>query len=280
MNSKHLGTLISPVLLFGGPYSNLQATQAMRAEADRLHIPSSHCICTGDTVAYCAQPEETVREIRDWGCHVILGNCEENLGNGKADCGCGFDGDSACAVLSNDWYPYSQGRLSQDSRDWMLSLSRGLRFSMHDHSFQVLHGALSAINRFIYASSPSQTMEAELDMAGGDVVIGGHCGLPFGSRVGTRYWLNSGVIGMPANDGTADGWYLLIKPLEQGLSVDWQRLSYDNKAANQAMNRHGLNNGYADCLLSGLWPSMDSLPLQERARQGMKLSLPSMLIPR
>ena len=51
-----LGNLDAPVLLFGGPYSNLRATQAMRAEADRLGIPADHVICTGDVVAYAAAP--------------------------------------------------------------------------------------------------------------------------------------------------------------------------------------------------------------------------------
>ena len=48
-----------PILVFGGPYSNLRATQAMRARAEELGIPPSSTICTGDVVAYCAEPEET-----------------------------------------------------------------------------------------------------------------------------------------------------------------------------------------------------------------------------
>ena len=43
-----------PVLVFGGPYSNLEATRAVLAEAVRLAIPSEHVICTGDIVAYGA----------------------------------------------------------------------------------------------------------------------------------------------------------------------------------------------------------------------------------
>jgi hypothetical protein len=54
-----------PVLVFGGPYSNLRALQALRQRADELGIPASHAICTSDVVAYCAEPEETVQVIRD-----------------------------------------------------------------------------------------------------------------------------------------------------------------------------------------------------------------------
>ena len=88
--NRDLGALEGPLLLFGGPYSNLQATRALRAEAERLGIPPARVICTGDVVAYCGDPAATVDEIRDWGCHVVLGNCEESLGRDGEDCGCGF----------------------------------------------------------------------------------------------------------------------------------------------------------------------------------------------
>ena len=37
-----------PLLVFGGPYSNLEATQAMRQRAEALSIPPGNVICTGD----------------------------------------------------------------------------------------------------------------------------------------------------------------------------------------------------------------------------------------
>ena len=43
--------LDGPALIFGGPYSNLQATAAVLAEAARLGIPAAHIICTGDLIA-------------------------------------------------------------------------------------------------------------------------------------------------------------------------------------------------------------------------------------
>ena len=86
----------SPLLVFGGSYSNLRATQAMIAEAARRGIPPERTICTGDVVAYCAEPEETARAIADWGCHAIQGNCEQQLAEAAADCACNFESGSAC----------------------------------------------------------------------------------------------------------------------------------------------------------------------------------------
>ena len=40
-----------PLLVFGGPYSNREATQAMGQRAEALSIPPRNVICTGDVVA-------------------------------------------------------------------------------------------------------------------------------------------------------------------------------------------------------------------------------------
>ncbi len=102
ITSKHilnLNRLTKTTMLFGGPYSNFQAASAVKSIADNLEIQPNHVICTGDLVAYCGQPEKTVNLIRDWGCHVVTGNCEESVGNDMSDCGCGFEADSVCATL-------------------------------------------------------------------------------------------------------------------------------------------------------------------------------------
>ncbi|MBH62570.1 MAG: hypothetical protein CL569_08995 [Alphaproteobacteria bacterium] len=96
----HIGTIETPVLVFGGPYRNLGATQALLDRAVALDIPPERMICAGDTVAYCAEPEATTDVIRTSGMHVVMGNCEESLSEDADDCGCGFTEGSVCDTLS------------------------------------------------------------------------------------------------------------------------------------------------------------------------------------
>jgi predicted phosphodiesterase len=262
-----------PVLLFGGPYSNLAATQAMRRGAADLGLPAQNCICTGDVVAYCAQPMATVECIRGWGIPVVMGNCEESLGQGADDCGCGFDADSTCSTLAVDWYRYADRCIDATARAWMRGLPRQVRFRLGGRDCLVVHGSPSRINRFVFPSTPAHQKRAELDLAHADIVIGGHAGIPFGERIGDRAWLNAGVIGLPANDGTRDGWYLLLTPDDAGLTATWHRLVYDADAEAAAMRSLGLDTPYADALSSGLWPSQDVLPGAERLRRGQPLRL-------
>ena len=97
-----LGPLEGPLLIFGGPYGNLPATKALRRIAAQRGIPPERTICTGDLVAYCAEPEETVHLLRDWGVRIVMGNCEESLADRALDCGCGFETGTTCSSLSTE----------------------------------------------------------------------------------------------------------------------------------------------------------------------------------
>ena len=263
-----------PLLVFGGPYSNLQATHAMFQVAQGLNLPIQNIICTGDVVAYAADPEATSQFVRTWGVRVVAGNCEEQLATGAEDCGCGFDEGSACDILSRGWYPYALSHVTDQTRAWMAGLAGAMTFTYAGLDFRVVHGGVRQTNEFLFASEVDALageLKAANELAPCDVLIGGHAGIPFVRRIGERLWLNAGVIGMPANDGTRDGWYALVTPDRGGLSIALRRLAYDAPAAAAAMRRAGHANGYARTMVSGIWPSHDVLPPAELEATGRKL---------
>lgn len=269
-----LGAIEAPLLIFGGPYSNLAATQALLAQADALNIPANHVICTGDVVAYCAEPEETSQLLRDSGIHIVQGNCEESLAMSSENCGCGFEPGMLCSTLSRQWYQYTERVISHSTRKWMGELASAITFSMNGYKCRVIHGGVNQINRFIFASTPAEIKQQELDQFETDIMVAGHCGLPFGQKIGRRGWLNAGVIGLPANDGCQSVWYMLLTPEPGGAKARWHRLQYDYSQTGSTMLENGLL-GYAEAVQSGLWPSMDVLPEPERAQAGERLELES-----
>ena len=260
MKFRELGRLDGDLLIFGGPYSNLHALQALAQIA--ADYPAQNVICTGDVVAYCADPAACVALIRSRGWTVVAGNCERQLQAEADDCGCGFEDGSVCDLLSRDWYAFAKARMSSSDRAWMASLPDGVIFENRGQRHAVIHGGMTDLAAFIWPTCPPQVFEAEVAAIGTpvDVVIGGHCGIAFEKQVAGVTWFNAGVIGMPPNDGSPQTRYGKLS--EYGFSVEL--LDYDYQGAATAMEEAGLTGGYGDALVSGNWPSEQILPIALR----------------
>ncbi len=271
--TRNLGDLTGPLLVFGGAYSNFQALEALQAVAWEYNIPPERVICTGDTVGYCAQPEETVQGVKDWGIHAIAGNVELNLRNQADDCGCNFAEGGRCDLFSRQWYPFAQEQLSSDSLTWIGQLPLQLRFQYAGQTVQVLHGSRFDVSEFVFGSTPWQVKAKSLDDAQANVILAGHCGIPFADLQQDFAWLNAGVIGMPANDGSPRVWYLLLDDRNGEFSYHFHALTYDHQEANRRMLEKPLPKSYAHTLLTGIWDNCEILPEQETSQQGSRLLL-------
>jgi predicted phosphodiesterase len=269
MHILDLGQQDETLLLFGGNYSNLQATLALIEKAQQLGIPANRCINTGDIVAYCANPNETTEALMEWGNVNMKGNCEVSFSQNQDDCGCGFSEGTQCDLLSKAWFDFANQRLKQEHRTWFNELPDGIVLNHHSKKVQFVHGSVTQINQFLYDSSDSILFDEQFANSDADIVVAGHSGVPFTKTVGNRIWHNTGALGMPANDGTQRVWYSI---LNEGV-LSHHALNYDYQLAQQEMLTAGLTQGYHDCLENGLWPSTDVLPQKETADSGKPLSL-------
>ncbi|MEM7040029.1 MAG: metallophosphoesterase family protein [Bacteroidota bacterium] len=238
-----------------------------------MGIPASNIICTGDIVGYCAEPEEVVQMVRDWGIHNIAGNVEIQLREGGEDCGCDFAEDGRCASFSANWYPFAQRALAENSIRWMDTLPDVLRFQYCGQNFGVVHGSADYTSRYVFASTPWPEKIAEMQRLDVDVILAGHCGLPFSQQKGPNAWLNPGVIGMPANDGTTRVWYMHLKPEAEGFRYTHHAYAYDFDETQILMLEKGLPRPYIRTLESGLWDNNEILPDMEILFQGVKIEL-------
>nr|WP_222706982.1 arsenosugar biosynthesis-associated peroxidase-like protein [Neolewinella aurantiaca] len=276
MNERNLGTLTGPVLIFGGAYSNFDALQSLRAEADRLGIPATNVICCGDTPGYCAEPRESLDLMEEWGCPAIAGNVETNLVNGTDDCGCGFGDGSRCDMFAKLWYTYASKNVSERNLGYMAGLPDVLRFEYAGKKVMVVHGSPEHQSEFVWRSTDADKKAQWCADAGADVIVGGHCGLPFAEFLSPgagnkSLWLNAGVIGMPANDGTPQTWFLTLDDAD-GLDFNFHRLNYDHRAAKAKMiDDRRLPVSYAATLTTGIWDNTEIMPPAEEKREGFSL---------
>jgi alkylhydroperoxidase/carboxymuconolactone decarboxylase family protein len=286
MKEYNLGTLTGPVLIFGGVYSNFDALQSLWAEANRLGIPASNVICCGDTPGYCAEPQECLDLLEEWGCPAIAGNVETNLVNGTDDCGCGFGDGSRCDMFAKLWYTYAAKNVTEKNLAFMAGMPDILRFEYAGKKVMALHGSPENQSAFVWRSTDANEKAQWCADAGADVLVGGHSGLPFAEvlqraeqikpqtlspKPQTSYWLNAGVIGMPANDGTPDTWYLTLDDTN-GFNFNFHRLSYDHRAAKAKMiDDRRLPVAYAATLTTGIWDNTEIMPAAEEKREGIPL---------
>jgi predicted phosphodiesterase len=269
-----------PALVFGGAYSNAQALRAVLAFARARDIPAERIVSTGDLVAYGADAAACVDLARDSGILAIGGNCEENLGAGAADCGCGFAPGSSCDALSAAWYGHALAQLDPARRAWLAALPPRLDLEIAGLRLAVLHGAPSGVSTFVFPSGPTRVKAGELALLDADGaprvdgVIVGHSGLPFTQSVEGRLWHNSGALGMPANDGTPRVWCSVLVPGGRAgeLSVEHVALDYDHAGAAAAMRAACLPEVYARALETGLWADCDLLPEADRKTAGRPLA--------
>ena len=265
MKIVDLGVRDEPIVLFGGPYSNLHALDGLLNDIQAGGLSAQNMICTGDMVAYCADGAACVEKMRDLKIPTVAGNCEKQLAEGAEDCGCGFEAGTACDVLSVAWYGHARQTIDAELRSYLGTCPDRLVFRHHDRRYIVIHGGASDISAFLWPSSETALFEAECatleeEIGSFDAVIAGHCGMAFQRDVGGKSWVNAGTIGLPPHDGRQQTRYAI---LDQG-QVSFHQLDYDAAAAQTAMIAAGLTQGYHESLMSGYWPSEDILPKQYR----------------
>jgi predicted phosphodiesterase len=264
-----LGKKSGKMLLFGGVYSNLQALSSLTQMAQEYHIPPENCICTGDIIGYCGQPQETLDKFKDWGAHSILGNVEIQLRDDEEDCGCDFTEGSRCDGFSEIWYAFAKANLHTDSRAFFKTLPDHIIFQYAGKKIGVAHGSCDQVSQFIFKSTDWKEKQASLDALNAEVIIAGHCGLPFMDKKNEQLWLNPGVIGMPANDGETSTWAMIIDDAK-GFEYEHLQLPYDYQTAIEEMKKNHLPQEYAQTLETGIWDNMEILPEEEKLLKGKK----------
>lgn len=273
MEKKSVKIEEDSLLIFGGVYSNLDALSALHRWAEENHFSKNQIVCTGDVAGYCAEPKESLDFIADWGIHCIAGNVEIQLRDGEDDCGCNFNEESSCDMYSRQWYPFAQGQIGEKQIDWMKTLPEVLILDFGGEKWGIVHGSASETSRFVYKSTPWDEKLPEFELLQVDKIIGGHCGIPFLDTQNEKMWLNSGALGMPANDGTPRVWFTTINKIETGFEVQFHVLDYDYLSQQTKMMELNLPNVYAKTLETGLWDSTEVLRPEEVALTGQRIEL-------
>jgi predicted phosphodiesterase len=277
------------VACFGGVYNNHLALAAAVADARRRGC--ERLFCLGDLGAFGPNPDKVFPLLIENAVETVQGNYDNSIGNDLADCQCGYTdpADNYYARLS---YQYTYRKTDAKWRPWLAALPREIRFELSmvhgplsiapsassDHGpwtmdngrFRVLccHGSPRKTNEFLWESTtPTHLLEKFADDYAADVIVATHTGLPWTRRLsGGRLFVNCGVLGRPANDGTTLVGYTILDATSPELA-SYVPLAYDHEALAAEMRAEALPAPFIETVLSGWWTTcLEILPAKERAR--------------
>src|SRR5579884_870477 len=107
------------IAVFGGLYSNYLALAAALADIRSRGVDAVFCL--GDLGAFGPHPDRVFPLLQEHGVLCLQGNYDHSIGNGLADCQCGYTDprDNHFARLS---YEYTFHHTSDSHRRWLKEL--------------------------------------------------------------------------------------------------------------------------------------------------------------
>ncbi|MEA2710457.1 MAG: hypothetical protein QOF78_3058 [Phycisphaerales bacterium] len=252
----------SRVALFGGVYSNHIALRAAVDDAERRGCGKMFCL--GDLGAFGPNPDKVFPLLIDAGVVTMRGNYDDSIGNNLPDCQCGYTdpADNFYARLS---YQYTYRKTSERWRAWLAALPAEIRFDIGGKRVLCCHGSPRKMNEFLWeTTTPTHLLEKFCEDFSADIIVATHTGLPW-TRVlsGGRTFINCGVLGRPANDGTMEVGYVVLD--ERG--CEYIRVGYDHERLAAEMEAEELPAPFIETIRTGWWTTcLEILPAKERAR--------------
>lgn len=258
---------------FGGIYNNYLALEA--AIADAQGKGADQLFCLGDLGAFGPHPDRVFPLLQDAEIECVQGNYDDSIGHDLNDCQCGYTDpkDNYFAQIS---YDYTLSKTSPGHRRWLRDLPREIRFEHAGIQFLLCHGSPRRTNEFLWESTTStHFLQRIVADANADVVLGTHTGLHWLRHLPNgQMFVNVGVLGRPANDGTTNVWYTMLSIDEQAdarsnvqnrVDVEFVPVEYDYLRLAAEMKSEGLPEEFVETIETGWWTTcLEVLPSRER----------------
>jgi diadenosine tetraphosphatase ApaH/serine/threonine PP2A family protein phosphatase len=253
------------IAVFGGIYSNHLALEAALQNVHRRGIRDIYCL--GDLGAFGPYPDRVFPLLREHGVQCIQGNYDHSIGNGLADCQCGYTDprDNHFARLS---YAYTLANTSPVHRHWLKGLPAQRRLTLGRYRLLLCHGSPRRTNEFLWESTtPTHFLEHLARVYEADVLLATHTGIKWRRPLTAgRHFINVGVLGRPENDGHTHVWYTILTA-NPGLEVEFVPVEYDHERLAAEMHAEKLPKEFIDTILTGWWTTcLEILPAKERKR--------------
>src|SRR3984957_15226877 len=122
--------------IFGDIHANLEALQAVMADAEKHEV--THYVCLGDIVGYNANPHECLEVVRKLERPVVKGNHDEQASISQE-----LEGFNPLAEEAINW---TRQQLTEEDKQWL----RDLKMVRQVRDFTIVHATLDTPHRWGY----------------------------------------------------------------------------------------------------------------------------------
>jgi predicted phosphodiesterase len=253
------------IAVLGGIYSNYLALDAALADAQRRGAEAIYCL--GDLGAFGPHPDRVFPLLQAHGVLCVQGNYDHSIGNGLADCQCGYTDprDNHFARIS---YAYTLAHTDAAHRIWLRELPAQRRIALGRYRLLLCHGSPRKTNEFLWESTTASAfLTHSLHTHQADVVLATHTGIKWHRALpDDRHFVNVGVLGRPENDGRTNVWYTLLTA-DPAFRVEFVPVVYDHERLAAEMCAEDLPEEFIETVRMGWWTTcLEVLPGKERRR--------------
>jgi protein phosphatase len=173
------------LLIISDLHAKWEALNAIQENWDRL-------FCLGDLVDYGTSPHEIIRFVRENMGVAVRGNHDHAVAY-DVDCGCAppFH---AMSVATRE---LMKQMLRPEEIEFLRSLPEEQTVDIEGSRFYLCHAApTDHLYRYLDKASPDEVWEGEAAVSDADVILIGHTHQQFVKRVGRKWFVNPGSVGL------------------------------------------------------------------------------------
>jgi predicted phosphodiesterase len=213
--------------------------------------------CLGDLVGYGPDPNGVIDLVRAQGIPTLMGNYDDGVGWGRADCGCYYATPDARRIGEAS-YAFTVATVTDDRRAFLRDLPQERHIELGDAAIHMVHGSPRKINEYLMRDRDARTFlrlgEAEAD----DALVFGHTHEQWHRVYGGTLFVAVGSVGRP-KDGDPRAMYTVLRAPEPDggqspppVEVEAVRVGYDVEAVALTVVAAGLPGELAESVRRGM----------------------------
>jgi putative phosphoesterase len=229
-------------------HANLHALEAVVQDAEKRG--ADVFLNAGDSIGLGAFPNEVLELLYSKNCISVIGNFDLKIANNNSE------SEKEVAV------EFAKKELEDFYKCYLLSFPSKVFLEVAGKKLLMVHGSPKSIEEHVYHDTPVKVLEDFAVDTNADLIIVGHSHEQFERKVNNTTFVNPGSVGRP-DDGNPQAAYALLS--FSPFKIELIRLSYNVKAAADALRRKRLPEIYAQMLLRGL--SVENVIQEDKAKR-------------